>query len=424
MAFRMLALGDIHLGRRPSPLPSGLDPSRLGPAAAWERTVEAAVEADVDALALAGDVVEREDDFFEAYRHLSRGVARLAGAGVAVVAVAGNHDGRVLPRLASEMGAFRLLGAGGRWEAILLEGGGERVRLWGWSMPSGGFRRSPLEGAVFPVDEVPALGLLHADVDGGGGDSPYAPTAPAELERSGLDGWLLGHVHRPDALRVPRPLGYLGSLCGLDAGEPGPRGPWLITVDGGRVAAVEQWLLAPMRWERLDVDLSGIADAGEAQGRLLAELRRLDGLIARSLRVPEAVGLRLALTGRTSLGSAAGRLLGEEGAVLFEGEGKTAYFVESLRVMTRPVKALTRLAEGVDPPGLLARKLLALDDDGSRAGRRLLDEARRRLEALCDRHPWAELPRPSLDDEALAEELRRVGLRLLEELEGQRGERP
>ena len=91
--------------------------------------------------------------------------------------------------------------------------------------------------------------------------------------------------------------------------------------------------------------------------------------------------------------------------------------------MTRPVKALTRLAEGVDPPGLLARKLLALDD-GSRVGRRLLDEARRRLEALCDRHPWAELPRPSLDDEALAEELRRVGLRLLEELEGQRGERP
>ena len=68
-------------------------------------------------MLLAGDVVEQEDDFYEAYGDLRRGVDRLAAAGVPVLGVSGNHDVQVLPRLADAVPGFRLLGRGGAWEA-------------------------------------------------------------------------------------------------------------------------------------------------------------------------------------------------------------------------------------------------------------------------------------------------------------------
>ncbi len=416
MALKMLALGDVHLGRRPS-LPGGeLDPARLGPASAWLRAVDEALEASVDVVLMAGDVVEREDDFFEAYRLLSAGVRRLVEAGVAVVAVAGNHDGRVLPRLASEMEGFRLLGADGRWEALRLRGGGEEVTLWGWSMTGGSCRVNPFEGATFDGEGL-RLGLLHGHRDGG--ESPYAPFSRGDLERSGLDGWLLGHIHRPDALSVARPLGYLGSLSGLDVGETGAHGPWFLSVEEGRLAVVEQWPLAPLRWEHVDVDLTGLVEAEEARSRLLARIGRLDAELAVSRWVPEALGLRLRLVGVTALGGAARCLLAsDEGEILSTGAGGTAYFLESVTALTCPERDLARLARLPDLPGLLARRLLALD--GSDEGRRLVDGARLRLEGLVARDPWATLQGPPLDEVSLVEALRRVGRSLLEELLAQK----
>jgi hypothetical protein len=71
--MRLLAVGDIHLGVRPSRLPEELQElaRSLGPAEAWRRTVEVAVERHVDAVLLAGDVVDRDDDFFEAIGNFS-----------------------------------------------------------------------------------------------------------------------------------------------------------------------------------------------------------------------------------------------------------------------------------------------------------------------------------------------------------------
>ena len=59
----LLAIGDIHLGTRPSSLPENLDEAGLtvrdlGPEAALQRTVDLAIQDRVDAVLLAGDVVE------------------------------------------------------------------------------------------------------------------------------------------------------------------------------------------------------------------------------------------------------------------------------------------------------------------------------------------------------------------------------
>ena len=74
MALELLAIGDMHMGRRPSRLPGELAESgrSYGPAEAWTRAVRHAVQTGVDVVALAGDLVDQEDDFFEAYRVIYR----------------------------------------------------------------------------------------------------------------------------------------------------------------------------------------------------------------------------------------------------------------------------------------------------------------------------------------------------------------
>ena len=192
--MKILAVGDMHLGRTPSRLPPQLHARELGPAEAWRRTVTAALDHGVKAVLLAGDVVDRDDDFFEAYKALENGVRRLSDAGIDVIGVAGNHDVKVLPRLARHIPQFRLLGEGGTWESCRIEQGADAVTLWGWSFPQARVLTSPLEGSSLNPAPGINLGLLHCDRDAGA-DSPYAPITRQELERAGLDGWLLGHIH-------------------------------------------------------------------------------------------------------------------------------------------------------------------------------------------------------------------------------------
>ena len=379
----------MHLGRTPSRLPPDLSARELGPAEAWGRTVATAIDEGVAAVLLAGDLVDRDDDFFEAYRELEAGVRRLADTGIEVIGVAGNHDLKVLPRLVEHIPDFRMLGAGGSWESHAIEGS-EAVTVWGWSFPAAGAAGNPLQDWAFEPGTGINLGLLHCDRDAGA-DSRYAPVASAELRHAGLDGWLLGHIHKPDKLTAPSPSGYLGSLTGLDRGEPGPRGPWLITVAGGRLTEVEHLQLAPLRWETLDVDLDGIGEPAEARDRLLAAVRALDARLATLPLPPAAAGLSVRFTGRTGLGDAAVKEIAEEDRNhLYSGSAGTRYFIPTPPLAdTRPEVDLEELAQRRDPVGLLAQRLLWLDRPAGDPDRdRLLAEARRRLRNQAARSAW------------------------------------
>lgn len=422
MPLNLLAVGDIHLGRRPARLPEELVGSarELGPAGAWRRLVERAVAEGVDAVALAGDVVEREDDFYEAYRELSDGVRRLADAGIRVLAVAGNHDVHVLPRLADQLDHFELIGRGGRWETLTLEARGEAVTIHGWSFREARVPSSPVAEEAFERGPGANLGLLHCDLEQRG--SPYAPVMANELRDTGLDAWLLGHIHAPHALSVTRPVGYLGSVTGLDPGEPGDHGPWLLHLDGGRLASVEQWVLAPLRWQPLELDLTDLDEPESARARLLEQLREQD-LQRAGAEAPKAVGLRLRLTGRTDLGPAAAELLEQDqGQVLTKGEATGAhYFIEKVLAETRPEIPLHQLAERSDPPGLLAQRLLWLETPHSETARRLIADGRKRLEQLRRESRWQALDTQPLDDAEVIDWLWRSGTRMLEHLLAQQG---
>ena len=422
MAMQILAVGDLHLGAAPSRLPDELiaRAADLGTTGVWHRIVDQAIACSVDAVVLAGDVVEDEDDFFEAYRELSWGVERLVGAGIRVLGVVGNHDVRVLPRLADQINGFELLGHGGHWETAELVAGSERLTLHGWSFPQRQVTRSPLQGHEFRPGPGPNLGLLHGDRDQPA--SVYAPVSTNELDAAPLDGWLLGHIHTPDALTADQPRGYLGSATGLNPGEAGPRGPWLLRVEGGAISAMEQWLLAPMQWEPLRVDMTGVASPEQAREWLISAVNKRDAALVRRDLPPEAVALRVTLVGRTDLADRIRQLLARENLdAIHAGQGSIHYFVERLVYAMEPELSIEVLAQRSDPAGLMARRLQVLArPSGDPERQNLINRAREHMKPRMDRSWWQPLGTGEPDDAVVADWLRQAGTRALEQLMAQR----
>jgi len=432
---RLLFVGDIHLGRRPSRLPDdlgefGIEPSEVTPAAAWRASVRLAVESRVDAVVLAGDVVESLDDRFEAYGHLADGVKDLVAAGIPVFAVAGNHDVLALPRLAEQMPEFRLLGARGRWETaeVAVGEGASRLQLLGWSFPSQQVRENPLAALrSTPEAGVATLGVLHCDLDGG--SSSYAPVPRAAFESAPGDAWLLGHIHRPSELGDPRPIGYLGSLTALDPGEPGPHGPWLVHVAGPGAVRAEHVPLAPLRYEQEDVPIDAIEDGDRADvadaafEALRAATRRIHDRIGGGSQPPRVVACRLRLVGRGRAHRAINAALADVTSLPRETHDRTHYFVEKVLDHGAPAIELERLAKGSDPPALLAGRLLALEQGGE-AAERLIQAARERLGSELSGARW-KLPERLLEPpEAVREILLRAGFEALETLMAQDAREP
>ncbi len=403
----VLFVGDLHLGRRAPRAGEilrelGLEPRLASAVTAWERTVEWALEREVRAVLLAGDVVDSDRDRFEAYGHLERGARRLAEAGIPVAAVAGNHDSVALPRLAGRVEGVHLLGAGGVWELWPVPGEGPPVDVVGWSFPGREARDDPTRHPSFRAalerrrPGARLVALVHGDLDRPG--SPHAPLHRRRLEELPPDAWLLGHIHRPDPLEDPRPVGYLGSAASLDPGEPGPHGPWELTVVENR-PLLRQIPLAPVRHERLAVPVAGAADADavweavhEAARRALGE--SLAGAPAR----PEAVLLRVRLTG-TLADPGARRELAGGGGHFFEVEGVPCA-VERLEDLTRPPVELEALAAEPSPAGEVARLILELEEGGVPGA---FAEAADRALAAWRRDPWnpPEAPAPPPTREAL-----------------------
>jgi exonuclease SbcD len=434
-AVKLLGIGDVHLGTRPAGLPADLDidPRLLTPEAALAAAVERAIAESVAAVLFAGDVVESTNARFEAIRPLEAAVKRLVDAGIPVFGVVGNHDVEALPRLARLIDGFRLLGEGGRWESALVEAsGGPAVEIVGWSFPERQVRTSPLAELIRnPLEArhpgLPRIGVLHGDLDASGG--PYAPFSHRELESAGLDAWLLGHIHKPSLGSVAsdgRPRGYLGSLMGLDPTETGARGPWLLRIeDGGRVA-VEHLPMAPLRWERLDLEVGKDERAEDLGDRLLDEIERLSRGVQQSGAAPTVIGVRVRLRGASRHYEEIRRWLRQgEASAIRRVVDRTLVFVDKLSDELTLAVDLVELAKGGDPPALLARTLLALRERGD-AARAIVDGARASLRDLAEAGRWTPLAalrgaEDPLGDGALATTLEQAAHEALHALLAQRG---
>jgi len=192
----------------------------------------------------------------------------------------------------------------------------------------------------------------------------------------------------------------------------------MITVDAGQIAEVEQFPLAPLRWETLPVDLSGIESAEDAKDRLLTEVRSLDNAIVSEQFAPDAVGCRVAFTGRTRCGAAAeAEIKPEDRRDIYRGSENRRYFIERVLTETRPEIDLGELARRADPPGLLAQRLMWLEEpEGHTERDRLVARAKGRLENVANNPLWSEIHDETSVELDVVERLREAGFRALEKL--------
>ncbi|WP_330632890.1 metallophosphoesterase family protein [Halocatena halophila] len=362
--LKLLCTGDLHLGRHPSRIPDDLDSPELSPKAVWLSTVQRAIDWDVDAVVIAGDVVDQENRYFEAYGAFEDGIAQLDEEGIPVVVVAGNHDFDALPDMvdALDSDTLHFLGNGGQWERWTLKrDDGPVAHFDGWSFSAEHVYESPLKEYELPAaDDTPQIGVVHADLDSRG--SRYAPVLSSDLRDTAADVWLLGHIHSPGIQIESRPLTlYPGSPQPLDPGEQRSHGPWMITIPENGDERAEQISLASVRYDQISVDVSGVDDPHAATA-VISEAIKEHVRAELNVKSLELSLVRIHLTGRTAAHSAlVDRHRSMERDLGFR-EGSVSVRIESIDVDTRPAIDLEDLANGDNAAAYLADLLLEIEN--------------------------------------------------------------
>ena len=380
--MKILCASDIHLGRQPSL--RAFPGQTLDFHSAWDFVVAAALRERADLLVLAGDLVERDNRYFEAWAPLKADVARLLQAGITIAAIAGNHDSEVLPRLHADLarelapeesGRFLLLGRRdgqlGAWTQEVVTFGAEALRLVGWSFPSHHHSADPFHGFPAVPGDLPTLGILHGDLDQPG--SEYAPFTSASLRAAGIDRWVLGHVHAPSA-QGPAPF-YCGSPIPLRASETGAHGCWILGLRG-RTWSDPVLVPAPIRIEALDVPLTR-AERSETvvQSAILQGMRTAIGACREGNLDLKGVLFRVRLTGESALPTP--RLTDEFPLLL---DGVHAGIHGEAENLTRPPDSVADWAHDKGARGILARLIQELDRGALPEGWQDLPAEIRRLE--------------------------------------------
>lgn len=394
--MKLLATSDLHLGRHSSLPFEESDPGLTASAQTWHRIVDLAIREDMDALLLGGDLVDQSNRFYEASAELEKGILRLVDACIPVVMVSGNHDHEVLPELVERLTAYQpgrgpgssaasdtptagsdfgsraesegdteagplvhLLGRNGRWETrTITVRNGEQLQVTGWSFPEqqSRYSRNPMEAYEPPPQSgLVSVGLLHCDVNQS--DSVYAPVTSADFNGTGLDYWVLGHIHKQIVWRDSAPeVFYPGAPHPFDAGEA-EAGTVRIIDTAGSSAVVP---VAPIRYVTLKYEVAD-APGSRMRGEFQDKLRMLaDDPAIRS----DALQLLVLTVWCRGTASVLNRFLD----VQKENEGEYIPVAEDLRAVVRKwveepqlETDLEKLAESSNPAGLLASWILHID---------------------------------------------------------------
>ncbi|MEW6520519.1 MAG: DNA repair exonuclease [Thermodesulfobacteriota bacterium] len=256
--FKFLHTADIHLD---SPLKgleayedAPLEEIRGASRRAFDQLIDFAVDEEVDFLLIAGDLYDGDWKDYHTGLFLVNRMGRLQRAGIRVFIVAGNHDAasnttRALP-LPDNVSLFSPRKA----ETKLLDD--LRVAVHGQSYAARDVRENlalgypPRQAGYFNI------GLLHTALSGRAGHESYAPCTVDDLRARGYDYWALGHVHQQEVVARDPWIIFPGNLQGRHIRESGAKGATLVTVEEGRVTAVQQREFDVLRWLLAPVDLS------------------------------------------------------------------------------------------------------------------------------------------------------------------------
>jgi DNA repair protein SbcD/Mre11 len=269
---------------------------------ALDRIVELCLEERADFLVVAGDVYNNRDKSLRSQFRFQSATQRLADAGIHVFVAQGNHDpaegwsaGLPMPDTVHYFST-------GQVEALPFERDGEVVcTLYGRGYSKAAERRDFARDYRRAPDDRVAIGVLHTNVGGREGYEDYAPASMEELRAARMDYWALGHIHKPDVLSEDPRIVYAGCPQGLNPKEDGPRGCYLVCIDG---AAVTQRFCPThsVMWLRDTCDVSSCDGVEQVRESVLTACAR-----ARDQADGRPVVVRLDLVGRTDAHSALSR---------------------------------------------------------------------------------------------------------------------
>ena len=362
MNFRFLHCADLHLD---SPL-RGLEADPDAPAdvirsatrRALENLVDFAIREDIAFVVAAGDLYDGDWQDWRTGQFLIRQIARLTAAGIAFIAIRGNHDAEsiITRRLRMPDGMARWLDSA-RPETIQLPN--LPVSIHGQSFVNRAVPEDLSRNYPLPDPDRFNIGLLHTSIDGNSAHSTYAPCSVEWLRAHGYDYWALGHIHARAELSTDPWIVFSGNLQGRHANEPGAKGATLVTVVNRKIVAVDAVALDVVRWTRIHVDLTGTGDE-EAVLRLaragLSEAAEQAG--------GRLVAARIVLSGATATHAAFHRDIGAIREKLrAEAMVVGGIWVESVEIRTRPLPAAGAPETRPDAIGKIARALVDIDPD-------------------------------------------------------------
>lgn len=298
---KFIHTADIHLD---SPL-RGLEAHDDAPVAeirgatrrAFDALIDLAIDEAVSFILIAGDLYDGDWKDYNTGLYFAGRMGRLAKAGINVFIVSGNHDAASQITRAMPLPDNVVVFSTKTPQSVKLEALGVAIHGQSYAF------RAVTDNLVarYPHGEpgLVNIGMLHTSLTGRAGHEDYAPCGSADLKAKGYDYWALGHVHRREIVAEDPWIVFPGNPQGRHIKEDGAKSVTLVTIEDGRIAAVEERCLDVLRWRQCLVDLTEcngveavydavrqgfIRERGRAEGRILA--------------------LRLVLTGRCSVHAA------------------------------------------------------------------------------------------------------------------------
>lgn len=254
---------------------------------AFERLIDLAIEEQVTALLIAGDLYDGSHRSMKTAAFLVSMFRRLEAAGIRVFIIRGNHD--AISTITREIG----------WpgNVHVFDGRGGHVMLTDQIAVHGvSFREPHAPDSLVPrfraVEGAVNIALLHTSLGGAAEHAPYAPCSVSDLAAAGFDYWALGHIHKRQVHRETPLVVMPGMPQGRDMGEGGPKSATLVHV-GETGLRIEERPTAALLFERRVCEVSDCTDIGDVHARLSAAIRT-------SAHTTPTV-LRVVLTGETSL---------------------------------------------------------------------------------------------------------------------------
>jgi DNA repair exonuclease SbcCD nuclease subunit len=287
----------------------------------------------VDFVLLAGDIYDGDPEDLKANFHFNQQMGRLNQKNIKVVMITGNHDAKSkISKPLSPPKNLTILSAHQPESCEITKEGEVIAIIHGQGFLNQAEPRNLASTYPAPTPGKLNIGILHTSLDGREGHANYAPTTTNELINKGYSYWALGHVHTREEVHQKPYIIFPGNIQGRHIRETGAKGCYLVTFNDNREAQLEFKPLDVFRWEAITVNLDGIEEESDFEGKLaeIVESKKLP-----FNEIPH--GIRIILTGKTNLHSwliCSQNRISENIQGIFDGISAGNLFLEQLKVET------------------------------------------------------------------------------------------